>query len=251
MKNPTERFTQTVQDYIKYRPSYPQKSVDVLVNECGLTPHTIIADVGSGTGILSKLFLDYGNVVYGVEPNQPMREAAQAYLKDYPNFHSVNGTAEATALPNQSVDIITVGTAFHWFNALKTKVEFQRLLKPHGWVLLVWNVRDGSSRFMQEYEQLILKYGTDYRDSNAQRFDQTALDHFFEPATLKTSSFRNAQSFDWDGLQGRLSSASYSLRPGDPLFNDMKQALKNLYDTYQRRGAVEFLYQTKMYYGRL
>ncbi|MFN7096842.1 MAG: class I SAM-dependent methyltransferase, partial [Gammaproteobacteria bacterium] len=124
MNKATERFTETVQNYLKYRPSYPQEVLSFLVDECNLTKQSLIADIGSGTGFLSKLFLDYGNTVYGVEPNQAMREAVEDLLKRYNHFHSIDATAEATTLPDHSVDFITAGTAFHWFDFNKTKQEF-------------------------------------------------------------------------------------------------------------------------------
>ncbi|OAI48833.1 hypothetical protein AYO45_00735 [Gammaproteobacteria bacterium SCGC AG-212-F23] len=251
MKNSVERFSQTVNDYAKYRPSYPQEVLQVLIAKCGLTKDKIVADVGSGTGLLSKLLLEYGSAVYGVEPNQFMREAAEVYLKSYPNFFSVNGIAEATTLQNQSVDIITVGTAFHWFDAEKTKIEFKRILKSSGWVVLVWNVRNmEKSELLHDYEDLILRYGKDYRESNARRFDKTAIAEFFSPYEMKIQSFKNFQQFDWEGLKGRLLSTSYSLRPGDDQYDEMLEALKNIFDRYQRHGMVEFLYETKLYYGR-
>lgn len=245
-----EHFTKTVQDYIKYRPSYPKEVLDVLVNECDLTKNKIIADIGAGTGILSKLLLDAGNSVYGVEPNQAMRKAAETYLKDYSNFHSIDGTAEETKLNDHSVDLVTVGTAFHWFDAEKTKIEFQRILKSPGWVLLVWNVRDiEHSNLLRDYEKLILEYGTDYRESSASKFDLSALENFFSPHKMTTRSFKNAQLLDWEGLKGRLLSTSYSLRSDDEKYSDMLSALKNIFNQYQKNGVVEFLYQTKLHYG--
>ncbi len=252
MNKSTERFTQTVQDYIKYRPSYPKEVLQLLIDECDLRKNKIIADVGSGTGLLSKLFLNYGNLVYGVEPNQPMREAAEEYLKEYPNFYSINATAEATSLEKQSVDIITVGTAFHWFDIAKTKVEFKRILKVGGWVLLVWNVRNvEQSKLLRDYENLLLKYGTDYKESNARKFNKTATKEFFSPNEMKVHSFKNTQQFDWAGLKGRLLSTSYSLRPGDDKYEEMLNELKDIFERYQKNGMVEFLYDTKLNYGRI
>lgn len=252
MSKPTERFTETVNDYIKYRPSYPKEVLQLLIDECDLTKNQIIADVGSGTGILSKLFLDYGNVVYGVEPNQSMCQAAEMSLKEYSNFYSVAGTAEATALEDASVDIITAGTAFHWFDSVKTKLEFRRILKKDGWVILVWNVRDvEESALLREYEDLLMEYGTDYKESNARKFDKTAVSEFFSPNEMKICSFKNSQQFDWDGLKGRLLSTSYSLRPGDERYDEMLIKLKEIFDRYQRNHRVEFLYKTKIYYGRI
>jgi ubiquinone/menaquinone biosynthesis C-methylase UbiE len=252
MKNSLQRFTQAVQYYIKYRPSYPKAVLETLIEDCGLTKNSIIADIGSGTGLLSKLFLDYDNTVYGVEPNQAMREAGEEYLKQYANFISVDGTAESTNLKDKSIDIITVGTAFHWFDPGKTKIEFERILKNLGWVLLVWNVRDiEHSALIGDYEKLILKYGKDYRESSASKFDQTALATFFSPNEIKTQSFTNSQKFDWEGLKGRLLSTSYSLRPDDKQYDNMLAELKDIFDRYQKNGKIEFLYSTKLHYGRI
>lgn len=252
MNKPTERFTETVQDYIKYRPSYPKEVLQLLIDECDLRKNKIIADVGSGTGLLSKLFLNHGNSVYGVEPNQAMREAAEEYLKEYSNFYSINGTAEATSLDKKSIDIITVGTAFHWFDIANTKVEFKRILKKDGWVLLVWNVRNiEESELLREYENLLLVYSTDYKESNARKFNKTAVKEFFSPNEMKMCSFKNAQRFDWNGLKGRLLSTSYSLRPGNARYDEMLKKLKEIFERYQKNGIVEFLYDTKLNYGHI
>ncbi len=252
MNKPTERFTDTVQDYIKYRPSYPKEVLQLLIEECGLNENTVIADVGSGTGLLSKLFLDHGCVVYGVEPNQAMREAAEVYLKEYANFHSVSGTAEATSLEEKSVNIITAGTAFHWFDIDKTKEEFKRILKLGGWVLLAWNVRNlEESALLRDYEDLLLTYGSDYKESKASAFNKTAVKEFFSPNEMNVCSFKNTQHFDWMGLKGRLLSTSYSLRPGNARYEEMLEQLKEIFERYQKNGIVEFLYDTKLYYGRI
>lgn len=222
------------------------------IDNCRLTKNKIIADVGSGTGLLSKLFLDGGMTVYGVEPNQSMREAAEIYLKNYPNFHSYNGTAEEMTLADQSVDIITVGTAFHWFDIDKTKMEFRRVLKKDGYVLLVWNVRSTEqSLLLRDYEKLLLKYATDYKESNARKFDNAAVESFFSPNEMKIASFRNSQQFDWNGLKGRLLSTSYSLRPGDIQYDEMISELRGIFERHQKNGIVEFLYDTKLNYGKI
>src|SRR5262245_9983579 len=111
--------------------------LEVLKNECGLTPDSVIADVGSGTGLLAKLFLENGNRVYCIEPNREMRQAGEGILEDYPKFLSVAGTAEATALSDASVDFVTAGQAAHWFDATKARHEFRRILRPGGWLALV------------------------------------------------------------------------------------------------------------------
>lgn len=251
MQKSAARFTKTVQDYLKYRPSYPKEVLELLIEKCNLTPKSLIADIGSGTGFLSKLFLDHGNKVYGIEPNEAMREAADVFLKKYPKFENREGSAEATGLEDQSIDIITAGTAFHWFDAEKTKIEFKRILKTGGWVLLVWNVRDKKIQLVNDYEKLISQFGSDYTTSKAFEFDHTATEHFFSPYKMKTISFPNQQIFDWQGFKGRLLSSSYSLQPDDSRYEQMLDALKKIFDHYQHNNHIEFVYQTKLYYGHL
>src|SRR6476469_2466819 len=163
MSSSVERFSNRVENYVKYRPTYPPEILGVFRSEMGLNKQTVVADVGSGPGILTRLFLENGNVTFGVEPNNAMRQAAQTILKDFQNFRSVSGTAEATTLPDASVDIITAAQAFHWFDPEPTKAEFRRILKPGGWVSLIWNMRQlDSTPFLREYEQFILDNAVDY-----------------------------------------------------------------------------------------
>lgn len=252
MNNSVKRFDETVENYVKYRPSYPKEVYSLLVKKFNLSPEKVIADIGSGTGFLSKLFLEHGHVVYGVEPNEAMRIAAEKYLDKNSNFKNINGLAESTALENESVDWIIVGTAFHWFDAEKTKIEFKRILKSPGFCCVVWNVRNkAQSKLLQDYENLILNFSKDYKQSRAQEFDQTIVEDFFSPYEMHTASLVNKQHFNWEGFKGRLLSTSYSLRENDPNYQDMINELKIIFDRYQLDGQVEFLYDTKMYYGQL
>lgn len=246
-----EPFTKTVQHYLKYRPSYPLEILDLLVKECGLSKKSIIADIGSGTGFLTKLFLDYGNTVYGIEPNQAMREAGEAYLAQYPDFHSISGTAEATHLDTGSIDFITAGTAFHWFDVEKTKQEFQRIARPYAWVVLVWNVRDIGSPLIRDYENLLQEYGNDYANSNAKKLDKVAMDSFFKGYTLKKATFKNSQHFNWEGFKGRLLSMSFIPRSEHANYKSMIEQLKNIFLRYEKNGKIEFLYHTNMYYSQI
>ena len=158
-----QRFSNRVADYVRYRPSYPPALLDRLRSECGLRAESVIADIGSGTGLLSELFLKNGNRVFGVEPNEAMRLAGEEYLASYDGFVSVNGSAEATTLDDASVNFVTAGQAFHWFDQNAARAEFLRILKPAGWVVVIWNERlTDASPFVREYEDLLRKFGTDY-----------------------------------------------------------------------------------------
>lgn len=253
MQDPTQRFSSRVDNYIQYRPSYPRAIVDLLRRECGLTAQWAVADVGSGPGNLTRLFLDNGNRVWGVEPNDEMREAGQRLLRDYPHFSSVAATAEDTTLAGHSIDIVTAGQAFHWFDHERARQEFRRILRPPRWVALIWNERRvASTPFLAAYEQLLLEYGTDYaqlqhRDTAA----SGALAAFFAPGGYQTATFVNEQIFDHDGLRGRLLSSSYTPEAGHPRHAAMLEELRALFDAHQSGGTVTFEYDTQVYYGRL
>lgn len=246
-----EPFTKTVEHYLKYRPSYPKEVLDLLVDECGLSRKSVIADIGSGTGFLAKLFLDVGITVYGVEPNQAMREAGEAYLAQYSQFYSISGTAETTHLENSSMDFITAGTAFHWFDVEKTKREFKRIAKPNAWIVLVWNVRDTDSPLIRDYESLLLEYGNDYANSNAKKLDKVAMNTFFSEQTINTASFRNVQQFDLEGFKGRLLSMSFIPGPENEKYTAMLEQLKQIFLRYEKNGVIEFLYKTNLYYSHI
>jgi ubiquinone/menaquinone biosynthesis C-methylase UbiE len=188
MLRSTERFSSRVDNYVRYRPHYPKAVLESLQTNCGLTETSVIADVASGTGILTELFLQNGNVVYGVEPNHEMREAAEGLLKRYSQFRSIAGTAEETTLPETSVDFVTVGQAFHWFEIEKARQEFKRILKPQGCVALVWNERKDSSPLDHAYEQLVQTYSDDYAEVHHKK-----LTTMFYNSSL-VESFRRGRS---------------------------------------------------------
>lgn len=251
--DPKKRFSTRVENYIKFRPSYPQEIISFLKEKQILSSDSVIADIGSGTGILSELFLKESNQVYGIEPNIDMRNAGKTQLSKYLNFVNVEGSAENTSLNSSSVDIIMAGQAFHWFDLEKTRIEFLRILKPNGWVLLIWNRREKQiNEFLKEYEIFLLKYGTDYKAIEKIKLD---FDKFFgesEPdRKYKYKKFDNYQIFDYDGLEGRLLSTSYIPLGGHPKFNDMMIDLKKLYEKYQQNGLIKFDYKTEVIYGQL
>jgi SAM-dependent methyltransferase len=249
---PTKRFSTRAQYYHKYRPGYPGEVIDLLKSECGLKPSSVIADVGSGTGILSELFLKNGNIVFGVEPNKEMREVAEKLLKEYSNFISIDGTAESTTLEDRSVDFVTVGHAFHWFDINRAKEEFIRILKPKGWVVLIWNGRrTDTTPFLRAYENLLLKFGTDYKKVNPANFDEKSLVPFFGRAGFRLKLFENFQVFGYEGLKGRLLSSSYVPMEGHPNFEAMMKELDRIFLAFQVDGKVMFEYDTKVYYGQI
>ncbi len=251
MTDPTKRFSNRVENYLRYRPRYPRQILGTVQADCGLTPDSIIADVGCGTGFLADLFLANGNRVFGIEPNLEMREAAEVRLAALSNFTSVAATAEATSLRDGSVDFVVAGQAFHWFDRARCRAEFERVLRPAGWVVLVWNERrTETTSFLADYERLLHKYGTDYAKVDHRRMDCAVMRQFFG-AEPKRKTFPHRQQFDFPALQGRLLSSSYVPEAGQPRFEEMLASLRDLFVEHQRDGQVAFEYDAVMYYGRL
>ncbi len=226
--------------------------MSTLTTQCGLNRSSVVADIGSGTGLLTELFLEHGNPVSAVEPNRAMREAAELLLSRYPNFTSVDGRAEATRLSDCSEDFVTAGQAFHWFERESARAEFRRILKPDGWVVLIWNEREvDATPFARAYEDLLRRYGTDYEQVDHRRVDANVLAGFFGDCVFSSRSFPNRQTFDHDGLRGRLLSSSYTPEPGHPRHEPMLRAVDELFRTHAAGGQVVLDYETRMYFGRL
>lgn len=245
------RFSRRVENYARYRPGYPEALLDLLAMETGWTPAAAVADIGSGTGILSEMFLHRGNVVYGVEPNSEMRAMAEKLLRSYPNFKSIAGVAENTGLPARSVDFVTAGQAFHWFDRDRAKAEFARILRPAGWIVIVWNHRRRErTPFLRAYDALLRRFGTDYEKVAAENIDEEGLRRFFD-AEYRVATFENFQTLNAEELKGRFLSASYVPLEGDPRFAEMMVELERIFSEHETGGTVTLEYDTKVYYGRI
>jgi SAM-dependent methyltransferase len=250
VKDATQRFSSRVDHYVRYRPGYPAEVLDLLKKDCGLTPDSVIADIASGTGIFTRMLLQNGNRVFGVEPNAEMRQAGEQFLESYSRFTSIPGTAEATTLPDHGVDLITAAQAAHWFDPEKTRGEFARILKPGGWLVLLWNDRRlDSTEFLRQYEQLLRTYGTDYKDVR-QRGMTLALEGFFGQS-FRTRAFEYKQAFDYAGIEGRLLSSSYIPQKDHPRYDPMLCELRRIFDNHQANGRVSFDYDTRVHFGHL
>ena len=245
--NPKSRFNNCGETYDKYRPSYPKEIIDFLNEAIGLNEDSIIADIGSGTGISTKIFLENGNTVYAVEPNKDMRQVAEKSFESCSNFYSINGESETTNLQSESIDIIVVAQSFHWFDPVPTKDEFLRILKPNGSVVLLYNRRNNSNEFMDKYLELIGKYGEQY--SSESRDDIS--NNFFESKTVHEKILHNPQIVDFDGLKGNLVSYSYIPKEDNPRFISMIEELKTLFDKYNKNGEVILEYYTCISYCKM
>ncbi len=245
----TQRFSSRVADYRRYRPGYPPQLIQDLL--AALPENASIADIGSGTGLLARLFLERGHSVIGIEPNAEMRAAGDEELRGFPRFKSIGATAEATALPPGSVDLITAAQAFHWFDREKAKQEFHRILRAGGICALIWNDRQTQSTpFLIAYEKLLQDFSTDYAKVDHKQITDEILKEFFAPHPMTTRADPNHQLFDFDGLKGRLLSSSYAPPADHPKHEPMLARLAEIFDKHQRSGEVGFDYETKAYSAR-
>ena len=250
---PTNRFSDRVENYAKARPGYPSKVVSLLQRKCGLQKTSMLVDVGCGTGLLAKIFCDFGCRVIGVEPNAAMREAGQLYLAGYTNFRMLDGTAEVIPLHGTSVDFIVAGQAFHWFDLSDARHEFMRILKPNGWTALVWNDREFSgSRFAEEYEALLTNFGIDYANVHQRgKATATSFERFFGNNSFERETFPNVQKMDQDHFVARVLSASYMPGPGHSSHEAMMREVGRIFRENAKAGAVEMKYTTSVIYGQM
>lgn len=249
--NATNRFSDRVENYVRYRPGYPAEALRALKDECGLAASDVIVDIASGTGIWTRMLLENGNPVFAVEPNAEMRQAGERLLAGFPRFTSVAGTAEVTTLPHDVADFVTAAQAAHWFDRDRARQEFVRILRPGGWLVLLWNERiTDSTPFLCDYEQLLLTFGTDYEEVRHER-TTAAVNEFFDPAPFHERVFTMRQEFDYAGLEGRLLSSSYAPGPEHPKHRPMLGQLRRIFDEHANGGRVAFDYNTRVYFGQL
>jgi len=248
----TQRFSNRVDNYVKFRPGYPAQILRFLEADHGFTPDWVVADIGSGTGISTTLFLENGNTVYGVEPNQAMRLKAEEQLHQYiaaARFISIDGKAEQTGLTGNSINLIIAGQAFHWFNPEATKTEFSRICRKDGIIALLWNERKIETGLEKEYEMLLREYGSDYTKVNHKNITESDIGAFFHPQPFRLQITGNDQTFHWEGLKGRLLSSSYIPDEKSTVYPDMIKKLEDIFHKYQQDGKVTIGYETKLYTG--
>ena len=249
MSDATTRFSARVAEYVKYRPGYPAAVASLLEREAKLMQDSVIVDIGSGTGLSSRLFLERGYRVSGVEPNREMREAGAALLTEFPRFTTIDGRAEATGLPDASADLIIAGQAFHWFDTAATRTECRRILKFGGTVALIWNEWKIDSPFMRDLDAIVERYqyesGRQIRDASRERIRE-----FFAPGKPERADFPNGQDLDFDGLRGRIFSSSYLPKQGDPTGPAMLQEARSVFDRHAINGRIWWDYETEVWWGK-
>jgi SAM-dependent methyltransferase len=251
--SPTDRpYATRAEHYAKHRPRYPAELLQILTKECGLSPDWVIADVGSGTGLLTELFLENGNAAFGVEPDQAMREAGEHYLRAYSEFRSVAGTAEDTTLAENCTDIVTVGQTFHWFDLVQAKAEFRRILRPGGWVAVVWYqpAHDGSP-FLRAQSEVMQRHVRPLTQPPRNRLDDATLSWFLGEERSDTRAVESFEMLGLDGVKGAALSSAYAPEPGGAASEAMMTELTELFEQHQRDGQVHIPITFRLCVGRI
>jgi SAM-dependent methyltransferase len=249
MNDSSQLFSNRVEAYVKYRPGYPAELIPELLAQTGMDNTAVAADIGSGTGIFTAGLLEQGLEVHAVEPNQPMRAAAEQMFGDNPKFHSVGAGAESTGLATASIDLLTAAQAFHWFNNDATRDEFRRILKPEGQLALIWNRRNTDEPFQQVYENLLREFAPEYGKVNHMNLEIGDVGAFFADGEMRQLHFDNSQRLDFSGLLGRLKSASYCPTEDSSLYIPLVNELLAQFDHHARDGHINFVYDTQVYLG--
>jgi ubiquinone/menaquinone biosynthesis C-methylase UbiE len=251
MTDSTQRFSDRVEAYVKFRPSYPSELVQTLLQKTMLDAGAAVADIGSGTGIFTRLLLDQKLEVFAVEPNANMRHAAEVLFTGYPHFNSLDAPAERTGLANNSVDLITAAQAFHWFNNAATKAEFRRILKPDGKLALIWNKRKISQPFQHAYDAVLRAYVPEYGEVNHMNLSEAEIAEFFTAGQMKVLRFDNSQQLTYSGLLGRLRSSSYCPAESSPQYPSLVAELAALFEQFALNDMIDFQYDTQLYLGSI
>jgi len=249
MTDSTQRFSNRVEAYVKFRPGYPDALMQILLQKTRLEAGAVVADVGSGTGIFTKLLLDQRLKVFAIEPNENMRKVAETIMADYPNFTSVAAPAEATGLGDRSVDLVTAAQAFHWFNDAPTKIEFSRILKSDGRLALIWNKRKISHAFQQAYDAVLRTYVPEYGVVNHMNLRETDIAGFFADGQMEVLRFDNSQQLSFSALLGRLKSSSYCPAEDSPQYPSLVAELAALFEQFAIDDVIDFQYDTELYLG--
>lgn len=230
----TDIFTGKANNYAKYRPTYSREFIEYLYSDVGFKKESVIADIGSGTGILSELLLERSETVYCIEPNDDMMSIAKNVLENYKGFKPINAPAENTTLVNNSIDFITVAQAFHWFDTDQFKHECIKILKERGKVILIWNRMDMQTDIVLENEKINRELGSNFKGfhNGINPDDNRALGTFFKNGKYERRQFDNDLIFAMDNFIGRNISSSHAPKEGDENYNSYISALKSLFDAY-------------------
>ena len=248
----TERFSGRVEAYIAYRPRFPRGIITFLREHGALPEDAVVADVGAGTGMLAEIFLETGHRVIAVEPNAEMLQACRELASQRPALEVVEGTAEATTLPDASVDLIAVGRAMHWFDWPRAHREFERILRPGGWVLVATNGhRDSGAAVSNQLSEILRRWRTDSAEADTRRDFKQRLQEFLDTSSWQRTTLHHSMTVDFATLLGYAESLSAIPRPGERGYEGMVPELRAVFAEYQREGMLVTPLVCELFLGRL
>jgi ubiquinone/menaquinone biosynthesis C-methylase UbiE len=247
--NTYSRFSSKAERYARYRPDYAPEAIRLILDVVHLSPSSTVADIGSGTGILTRHFLEHAESVYAVEPNQEMRQYAEHALGSQPAFHSLVAKAEAIPLPDHSLDLISVGQALHWFEPQAVRQEFLRLLKPGGWLAILFISYDETELTKALQRLQTPEYGWQSRKSG--RPEEMSKDFYYGNAQYIGCRFANPRSETWESFFGEIISSSYAPDPDHPQFARYEKAAREIFTDFQTGGMITIPFATEIYLGQV
>ena len=249
MTDTRKKFDGRAEEYEKGRPVYAEAFMDALFRNYGFSSTATVADIGSGTGKFAGQLLKHGFVVYGVEPNDEMRQKAAEGLSEYNGFHSVNGTEAQTGLLDQSVDFVTTAQAFHWFDVRMFQKECRRILKPDGQVFLIWNVRDMNDALNRDAYEVYRQFCPEFHGfSGGMKKDDIRIQEFFS-GRYQYVEYENPLFYTEQTFISRSLSSSYSLTEKDAGYAEYLKALQSLFHKYEKSGMLTMGNHTVSYFG--
>jgi SAM-dependent methyltransferase len=241
-------YTDRAARYARYRWDYAAQAIDAIFSITGIGLTSCAADVGSGTGILTRHLVDRVRSVYAVEPDVSMRWWAEQALANAPTFNSVAGSAQTTTLPDRSVDLIVVGQALHWFDPLPSRQEFLRILIPGGWLAVLWNQGTDAALAQALSALCTPENGWDTSIPN-QRREVKPFDFYFGHAAYLQREFAAVKRETWEEFFGALCSDSHAPAETQPSFERLRNAAWQVFRAHSEDGFITVRYRTHLVLG--
>jgi SAM-dependent methyltransferase len=248
--NAIDPYTERVMAYARYRWEFAPEAVQAFLASCGLTPEWVVADVGSGTGMVARHLVERARAVLAVEPNAAMRRAAFEGLGHHPSYRAVGASSDATGLGDSSVDLITVGRAVHWFPAASTRAEFTRILRPAGW-LAILTTPCTDRGFLDSLETVKREENGWDRAADRHALEAVPTAFYFGHDEVQTICWPGVAQETWEAFLGRMSSRLSTPQPGHPLRSKFERALRDVFERHARDGVLSVSYETAIEFGRV
>lgn len=236
--------------YARYRPDYAPQAIDAILAIAGLNKHSTIADLGAGTGMLARHFADRVGRVFAIEPNAEMRAVARSSLRRFTSLRVLDGTAQATGLPDRSVDAVTAGRAIQWFDPVPSRTEMQRILRPGGWLIVVRTpLTDAysSAAIARLHDERISHHEKDRRHHQPQA---DPVDYFGDDNYIRLAYPCEAHE-SWPEFFGRVQSLSPSPRPDEPKYGEFARVAREIFDSGAVNGVLRLEYTTEVLMKRI